>query len=78
MKCDIDGVDIRELSRHEDNRGWLQELFRQDELDPGVYPVMSYVSLTRAGQSRGPHEHRQQTFIYGTIGLIRDRIAPSV
>ncbi|MBN1213502.1 MAG: dTDP-4-dehydrorhamnose 3,5-epimerase family protein [candidate division Zixibacteria bacterium] len=61
MKCDIEGVLIKELVRHTDERGWLMELFRQDELEEELYPAMSYVSLTEPGQVRGPHEHREQT-----------------
>ncbi len=68
MKCELDGVIIRELPRHSDHRGWLQELFRQDELDPASFPVMSYVSLTLPGASRGPHEHRSQTDCFGFVG----------
>ncbi len=49
---------------HADERGWLAELFRFDELDEAVRPVMSYLSLTHAGVTRGPHEHRDQTDIF--------------
>lgn len=61
MKCDIDGVVIRELTRYSDERGWLFELFRRDEIDQDIFPAMSYVSLTKPGVARGPHEHREQT-----------------
>jgi dTDP-4-dehydrorhamnose 3,5-epimerase len=36
------------------------EVFRADELDDEFFPVMSYVSLTRPGVARGPHEHVDQ------------------
>lgn len=68
MKCEIEGVIIRDLKRHNDNRGWLVELFRQDEMDNAVHPVMSYVSLTRPGITRGPHEHKEQTDLFCFIG----------
>ena len=68
MKCDIDGVIIRELSRHNDQRGWLIELFRRDELDPLVFPAMSYISMTKPGVARGPHEHVDQTDYFGFLG----------
>lgn len=68
MKCDIDGVVIRPLIRHDDQRGWLLELFRQDELDREAHPVMSYVSMTRPGVARGPHEHREQTDFFCFAG----------
>lgn len=68
MKCDIEGVVIRELKKHHDQRGWLVELFRHDEIPSGFHPVMSYVSLTKAGIARGPHEHKNQSDIMGFIG----------
>lgn len=57
---EIDGIEIRTLSRYSDNRGWLMEVFRHDELDPEYIPAMTYVSLTRPGVARGPHEHIDQ------------------
>ncbi|CAM3273415.1 dTDP-4-dehydrorhamnose 3,5-epimerase family protein [Rhodothermus bifroesti] len=69
----IAGCIIRPLRRFEDSRGWLAEFFRQDELDPTVYPVMGYLSLTHPGVTRGPHEHRKQTdlfvFFHGQLRL---------
>jgi len=57
----IPGVVCRSLVIYEDARGWLAELFRQDELAPELAPVMSYISLTKPGVGRGPHAHRDQT-----------------
>ncbi|MFH2035356.1 MAG: dTDP-4-dehydrorhamnose 3,5-epimerase family protein [Candidatus Zixiibacteriota bacterium] len=57
----IDGIIIRKLPKYSDNRGWLTELFRKDELPNDFIPEMSYVSLTHPGQIRGPHEHTFQT-----------------
>ena len=68
MKCPIDGVIIRQLTRHEDARGWLVELFRHDELPREFYPVMSYVSQTRPGVARGPHEHVDQAAFFAFVG----------
>jgi len=68
MKVEIDGVIIRPLEKHEDSRGWLSEIFRQDELSPELFPWMSYVSMTRPGIVRGPHEHREQTDIFAFMG----------
>jgi dTDP-4-dehydrorhamnose 3,5-epimerase len=59
--CSIAGVLVRSLQRFDDRRGWLTELFREDELPQGYRPAMGYISLTRPGVSRGPHEHRDQT-----------------
>jgi dTDP-4-dehydrorhamnose 3,5-epimerase len=57
----IDGVLIRELQKNTDTRGWLIELFRKDEVDPDIMPVMAYISMTKPGVIRGPHEHKEQT-----------------
>ena len=43
-----------------DSRGWLVELFRNDLIDPKFHPVMAYVSQTKPGVARGPHEHVDQ------------------
>lgn len=55
------GVSVRALSRHEDARGFLLEMFRDDELPDGFRPAMAYLSVTHPGVARGPHEHREQT-----------------
>ena len=68
MKSEIEGVIVRYLKQYNDDRGWLVELFRQDEIGSGVCPVMSYVSLTRPGIVRGPHEHKDQTDLFCFIG----------
>jgi dTDP-4-dehydrorhamnose 3,5-epimerase len=62
----IKDVKIKKLARYEDERGWLTEIYRADELD--LQPAMSYVSLTRPGVSRGPHEHEKQADIFVFIG----------
>ncbi len=64
----IDGVVVRELRRYLDNRGWLCELFRSDEIQDDVFPEMSYCSMTYPGISRGPHAHRHQTDIFCFVG----------
>ena len=49
------------------------ELFRDDELPEGFEPAMGYVSMTKPGVARGPHEHAQQTdgfvFLNGSYEL---------
>ena len=57
----IEGVKIKECERYCDERGWVFECFRQDELTEDIYPVMAIATVTRPGMVRGPHEHRQQT-----------------
>ena len=52
---EIMGVVVRDLRRFNDKRGWLTELFRHDELDEEYYPLMTYISATEPGVTRGPH-----------------------
>lgn len=64
----IQDVVITPLKRFTDQRGWLSEIYRDDELPEGVRPAMSYVSETLPGVARGPHEHQEQTDIFVFIG----------
>jgi len=68
MQCEINGVIIRELKKFGDDRGWLTELFRHDELDKEYHPAMAYVSMTLPGVARGPHEHVDQADCFAFIG----------
>ncbi len=69
----IPGVVIRPIKRFDDQRGWLVELFRDDELPPNFTPTMGYISMTKPGVARGPHEHADQTdgfvFLNGSYEL---------
>lgn len=60
----ISGVTVRPLSLYQDSRGWLGEIFREDELDPDLIPAMCYISVTRPGIGRGPHEHVDQVDLF--------------
>ncbi len=60
------GVRQVRLFFHKDRRGLLVETFRSDRLQ--IKPAMSYVSYTRPGESRGPHEHRRQADVFSFIG----------
>ena len=64
----IDGVTVRPLSTYRDHRGWLTELYREDELPVAQHPVMAYVSETLPGVARGPHEHIAQTDYFAFLG----------
>lgn len=66
----ISGVKIYSLIPKEDDRGWLIELFRSDG---GITPAMGYVSMTKPGVVRGPHEHKHQTdvFVFAGPGLFK-------
>lgn len=65
---EIAGVSFRRLLVREDHRGWLVELFRQDELEQNLWPVMAYISQTLPGIARGPHEHREQSDHFVFLG----------
>jgi dTDP-4-dehydrorhamnose 3,5-epimerase len=65
---EIKDVVIRELRKFTDERGWLTELFRHDELTAEFFPVMSYTSSTKPGIARGPHEHADQADLFCFIG----------
>jgi dTDP-4-dehydrorhamnose 3,5-epimerase len=64
LASQISGVICRPLSVYEDRRGWLAEIYRQDELAPEHWPVMAYFSVTQPGVARGPHAHRHQTDLF--------------
>ncbi|HEV3261462.1 MAG TPA: dTDP-4-dehydrorhamnose 3,5-epimerase family protein [Gemmataceae bacterium] len=64
----IDGVVWRPLRKFHDPRGWLCELFRDDELPAEFRPVMAYISATEPGVARGPHEHVDQADCFCFLG----------
>lgn len=64
----IEDVVIRELRQFVDQRGWLIELFRDDEVPQENQPVMAYVSQTEPGVARGPHEHVEQSDYFAFVG----------
>ena len=41
----IDGVIIKKIEKNIDSRGWLAEIYRQDETDYKF--AMSYISVTK-------------------------------
>jgi dTDP-4-dehydrorhamnose 3,5-epimerase len=67
-KGKIHDVVVKPLGKYLDERGWLAELFRSDEMDSLFMPVMAYISMTRPGIARGPHEHREQADCFAFIG----------
>ena len=74
MNCPIEGVIIKKLQTFNDKRGWLVELFRNDELRAENIPAMAYVSLTFPGVARGPHEHIDQADYFCFLGPSTFRI----
>jgi dTDP-4-dehydrorhamnose 3,5-epimerase len=67
-KGPIEGVIVRPLRKFVDERGWLAELFRHDEVDPEFHPAMAYISITEPNITRGPHEHVDQADFFCFIG----------
>lgn len=68
VKGRIHDVVVKPLSKFLDERGWLAELYRHDELPEGIVPVMAYISMTRPGVARGPHEHLHQADYFCFMG----------
>ena len=64
----IRDVVVRDLRKFVDERGWLAELFRHDELAEEFYPSMAYISSTEPHVTRGPHEHVEQADLFCFIG----------
>ena len=64
----IDDVVTYPLKKYFDDRGWLAELFRHDDISEEFYPVMSYISFTKPDVQRGPHEHVGQADLFCFIG----------
>ncbi len=67
-KGPIQGVLSRPLTRFLDERGWLTEFWRHDELPSEFRPVMGYMSMTLPGVLRGPHEHEEQADVFCFMG----------
>jgi dTDP-4-dehydrorhamnose 3,5-epimerase len=67
-KGPIEGVKIVPMRKFIDERGWLIETFRHDEVDPTYHPVMGYTSLTLPETVRGPHEHVEQSDLFVFMG----------
>jgi dTDP-4-dehydrorhamnose 3,5-epimerase len=64
----IRDVVVHDLRKFNDQRGWLIELFRHDELAAELFPTMAYISSTNPGMTRGPHEHVNQTDLFCFLG----------
>lgn len=67
-KGKIDEVIVYPLKKFVDERGWLAELFRHDDLAEEFYPAMAYISVTEPLVQRGPHEHADQADLFCFIG----------
>ncbi len=65
----MEGLQIKQVLLYKDPRGWLGEIIREDESE--ITPSMVYLSMTRPGLARGPHEHIKQTDCFCFIGKFR-------
>ncbi len=68
QKGPIEGVKVTAFKKFVDERGWLAEIFRHDEMAPEFHPAMSYISVTLPGVLRGPHEHVDQADLFAWVG----------
>ncbi len=64
----IQDVVVYPLKKFVDERGWLCELFRHDEIAEEFYPAMAYISVTEPNTQRGPHEHVEQADLFCFLG----------
>ena len=62
----IQDLIIRKINPFSDERGWLGEIFREDE--SAFRSAMSYLSVTHPGFIRGPHEHVFQSDFFVFAG----------
>ena len=65
----IQDVVVYPIKKIADERGWLAELFRRDELAEEFYPAMAYISVSGPLVQRGPHEHADQADLFCFIGM---------
>lgn len=65
---EVRDVLVRPIEKYFDDRGWLAELFRHDILAAEFFPAMAYISFTKPGGRRGPHEHRDQADLFCFVG----------
>ena len=64
----IQDVVVRDVPKFNESRGWLNELFRHDELTAEFFPAMAHSSSTKPGVTRGPHEHVDQADLFCFTG----------
>lgn len=68
VKGAIKDVVVYPIKKFVDERGWLAELFRHDEIGGEFYPAMAYISVTEPQIQRGPHEHVDQADLFCFLG----------
>ena len=58
-------VEIKKLEKHEDERGWLVEMLRGDQIDQEIKNI--YFSISKPGAIRGNHYHKRKTEWFCTV-----------
>ncbi len=67
----IDGIQIKQLNRHADERGYLMEMLRCDDEMFGKF-AQAYVSMNYPGVIRAWHYHKKQDDIWVCVkGMIK-------
>lgn len=51
-------IEAKKLEKHEDNRGWLVEILRDDEISGDMKQI--YFSISKPGTIRGNHYHKRK------------------
>ena len=76
---DIDGLIVKPIKAYHDDRGWLIELFRHDELAEPLRAVMAYASMTFPGVARAARASRpnRRLRLLRSVRLSRVRLGPS-
>ncbi len=74
-KGPIHDVKVTPIRKWVDDRGWLAEFFRNDEISDEFLPAMGYLSVAYPGVVRGPHEHRDQADLFIFMGPSNFKVA---
>jgi dTDP-4-dehydrorhamnose 3,5-epimerase len=69
IEGNIHDIIVYPLKKYADERGWLAELFRHDQIAEEFYPQMAYISVTEPNVTRGPHEHVDQADLFCFINI---------
>jgi len=59
---------IKDLQKHADQRGWLVEMLKQDEIEAGQTIKQIYVATIQPGCFRGGHYHLKRIEWFFIIG----------
>lgn len=69
-------IEIKSLEKHEDERGYLLEILKSDEINEGIQQI--YFSTSKPGAVRGGHYHKKKIewfcAVKGTAKLFLENI----